>query len=614
MTIEVDDRRKEYPGNGVANSFAGPRAFSASHIRVYEVDTATQVAVLQVGNYTLTGVGGRGRTTVTANVAPAVGKIYLILRTVPYEQDTDITNQGRYLPEVLEGMGDKLGMQVQQLADGIQRSLRVADTVVGFSAEITNPTPLGPVVVNAAGNGFEAGSTTLTGDMLLRGNLADANVGPLLVAYKAAGGGAVARTLLDKLRDADITPEDYGAVGDGVTNDYAALVAAMTAAAASRTKVVKLTANYAIGTTLLVPQGVRLVGRGNMFFAWNGYTLSTGSIIKWIGATGGGAKAVRFFAHNYGGGGLENVTIDSNNKADIGLELDGCVGLDFKNVGSFSCLATADIVLTATTNPGVGNTAITCSWNTFTNCYIGTASNGKTCLWMTGVGATNACHNTFINLHIDHAGTRHGLVLGNCDNNTFVDLMITRGTGTGAGVRCDPTEQANFPSTNVFYHLQAGAGGWVQPNTTVIAPAMVWDYQLDNGQPYPVLNGTLLNYSTNFGLMTSELPRAVGGVGNPAFLGTWVNYGAPAANAYFLKDRQGYVHLSGVVKSGVIPGGVFTLPVGYRPLAEEYYAVCSNGAFGWLIVKPTGEVIAQTGNAAFVALSGVTFRADYPQS
>lgn len=54
-------------------------------------------------------------------------------------------------------------------------------------------------------------------------------------------------------------PEDFGAKGDGVTNDYDALVQAMTDASTNK-KVLKLTKNYYSGSKLTIPHGLLVEG------------------------------------------------------------------------------------------------------------------------------------------------------------------------------------------------------------------------------------------------------------------------------------------------------------------------------------------------------------------
>lgn len=116
MTISANDRRKPYKGNGVAVTFNGPRAFSASHVQVF-VGTHPTYVLMPNSAYTINGVGGTA-TRVTFNAPPANNADILLLRTVPYVQDTDITNQGAFNPEIHENAFDMRVMQIQQLADG----------------------------------------------------------------------------------------------------------------------------------------------------------------------------------------------------------------------------------------------------------------------------------------------------------------------------------------------------------------------------------------------------------------------------------------------------------------------------------------------------------------
>lgn len=76
------------------------------------------------------------------------------------------------------------------------------------------------------------------------------------VGFIQAGAGADARTMQAKARE-KVTPEDFGAVGDGTTNDYAALVEAITSLGGRGTLTLKNI--YKINSNLSVPSGVGLV-------------------------------------------------------------------------------------------------------------------------------------------------------------------------------------------------------------------------------------------------------------------------------------------------------------------------------------------------------------------
>lgn len=91
-----------------------------------------------------------------------------------------------------------------------------------------------------AGDSIEA----IAGVPLASGTVADSSQ----VTYTPAGAGAVARTAQAKMRDI-VSVKDFGAVGDGVTNDTAALVAAAAALQSGQTL------DFGNGTYLISYQG-----------------------------------------------------------------------------------------------------------------------------------------------------------------------------------------------------------------------------------------------------------------------------------------------------------------------------------------------------------------------
>jgi len=142
MTLPATPFRKDHTGNGVATSFLYDwKITSNTHLKVIERVLATGVeTVLTLGvHYSVTGVGNDGGGNVvygvpTPTALPNTKKI-TILPNVPYEQDTDFTNQNSVLPQEAEDMADKLGRQVKQLAEIASRAVTVPQTSTDTPAQ-----------------------------------------------------------------------------------------------------------------------------------------------------------------------------------------------------------------------------------------------------------------------------------------------------------------------------------------------------------------------------------------------------------------------------------------------------------------------------------------------
>lgn len=130
-------------------------------------------------DFTLSGVGMDAGGNITF-LAPLVGgETVMRKREMPFQRLTDFQALGDLRSATLNNDQDAPVMMAQQLRDDYERALRVpASTPVAFAAEISGKlAPLGPLVINASGDGIEVGSTVLTGDMLLRGDLASSASG-----------------------------------------------------------------------------------------------------------------------------------------------------------------------------------------------------------------------------------------------------------------------------------------------------------------------------------------------------------------------------------------------------------------------------------------------------
>ena len=98
---------------------------------------------------------------------------------------------------------------------------------------------------------------------------------------------------------------------------------------------------------------------------------------------------------------------------------------------------------------------------------------------------------------------------------------------------------------------------------------------------------------------------------NPVFLNAWINYnGATHNTAAFYKDSHNRVWLKGLIKNGSIAGVVFILPIGYKPnLRTNFSSIDGTGTPSARVeINIDGTVNVLTGNNAFIALDGMSFR------
>ena len=99
----------------------------------------------------------------------------------------------------------------------------------------------------------------------------------------------------------------------------------------------------------------------------------------------------------------------------------------------------------------------------------------------------------------------------------------------------------------------------------------------------------------------------------PALQNGWLNYAAYEGATYH-KDELGFVHLTGMIKSGVMSLNCFTLPVGYRPLNERRFGAISNNGTSNLAsstnITAGGAVIPSGGANTWFSLEGITFKAE----
>ena len=135
MTISSQTRKAgPFIGAGSTGPFAFTfKVFQASDLLVVTVNTTTQVetTLTLTTNYTVslnsdqnTSPGG----SVTLVSPLAVGNNMVISSQVPYLQETDLTNQGGFYPEVITDALDKLTIEVQQVKGEADRAAKLPIT------------------------------------------------------------------------------------------------------------------------------------------------------------------------------------------------------------------------------------------------------------------------------------------------------------------------------------------------------------------------------------------------------------------------------------------------------------------------------------------------------
>lgn len=124
---------------------------------------------------------------------------------------------------------------------------------------------------------------------------------------------------------------------------------------------------------------------------------------------------------------------------------------------------------------------------------------------------------------------------------------------------------------------------------------------------------------TNFQLLS--VPSNLANKTQEAWIGTtllnsWLNWGAPYANATYYKDEINMVQVRATLKSGVVTANtaIMTLPAGYRPSAQLVRnAFCYNGT-SYLAcsveIKTNGEVVTGSNVANNFLAMDFSFRAE----
>lgn len=231
MSVTAQTPNKSHTANGVTTVFAFNFYAGAATDLVVQFDGVTKV--LNV-DYTVSGTGSDSGGSITTTTAPANGVTVTIYRDTPLERVDDFQTGGDLPADTLNLQLDRLWQAMQELQSGAKvstRSLRVpvreevselpsaagrALRLLGFDAngDVTVNTPADQ---SAAALALQLASSTLPAQ-----GAGMIGFGPSVV-YPAGSIGAA-------LRSNTVNVSFYGAIGDGVADDTAALQLALNSA------------------------------------------------------------------------------------------------------------------------------------------------------------------------------------------------------------------------------------------------------------------------------------------------------------------------------------------------------------------------------------------------
>jgi hypothetical protein len=171
-------------------------------------------------------------------------------------------------------------------------------TLTGTTLNFTNPIPVGVNKVYVKGGATTSTSAPSAGSVTDASVAAGAGIQSSKLSYNQGGAGAVTRTILARLQDI-VSVKDFGAKGDGTTNDTAAFQAAMNWIAIA-------------GGELYVPPGTYIVNP-------DGTSVLTWSATTPLRMRGAGAGASILQTNSTGNASIFNITNGTIELSDIGL-------------------------------------------------------------------------------------------------------------------------------------------------------------------------------------------------------------------------------------------------------------------------------------------------------
>lgn len=376
-----------YVANGAQIDFEYPFPIFASEDMAVYFDGARQYSGFDVSD-----VGETEGGLVAFDIAPTNGIIVTLERRLPLERVTDFLEGGDFSAQAINNELDYLTGSIQQIDRDLSPMLRYSDHEAPGNVEL----PERATRVNKA-LGFDGNGDPIA--VSLEGSMAAPD-------YTATGMGAVTRTSSDKFSDM-VSVKDFGATGDGLTDDTLAIQQALTA----HDSVYLPEGEYLITGIITIGEKKTLIGAGQK------------SVLKCQDSSFNAIEVIEDYAT------LSNFRIENG---DVGIKLFG---------RDRPCVQTSvsDIAIsqpnTGVQLDGYTDTNKPCYWNNFDRVLVEQPAVNGFHLTKSGAGDTpnankfHACRAYSLGADITGAGfyIEHGSF-----NNSFIDCEANvKGTAQG---------------------------------------------------------------------------------------------------------------------------------------------------------------------------------------
>jgi hypothetical protein len=461
------------------------------------------------------------------------------------------------------------------------------------------------------------------------------------VSYTPAGVGAVPTNVQAKLRQT-VSVKDFGAVGDGVTDDTAAIQAAI---------------NYLspFGGTLYIPKGayivsdanadnaclvvtapIQFVGDGAFYTSIQPAASVAGTVNTILVNPNSGFDQTLMSFRNLSLGNLSNgtragdhgiycLTLNANQNLPK-FTVENCAiqqgngfaiyhlndPVDNINGGMYACYINNNALKGGIKFENSGDSLVVSN-----NVLSGTGTGVEASL-ITGASLLSILDNNITTSNsaiIINSGMRVHILRNNIEhlttgsnNNNVISILSTGGTYVAGTIQQNLVSAFGATDATKLISITEARGTLIQDNTFLAGVAGITAINISN-----TCNDLRIGANTYNAAIATKVTDAgngtMGVVKTPTLLNSWVANSAGEAPTFY-KDLSGTVIISGVVKSGTTTFGttIFQLPSGFRPTGNVLASQFSNNGLAnipaYIGVDNAGMVyVGQAGNTVLTMAS-----------